>query len=129
MASKNAVKKSTVKISKVSCDTSIAQPVKPVAAPQVPVKKHVGPTARMCPLVLDGEVTASDFSSADCLTCSEFDCRFCEAEQGSGSLRSRLFAVSDRDEDEGDENEWDIMSEEEESDESGGDEGCADDDA
>lgn len=61
------------------------------ARPALP-SKPAGPTARTCPLVLDGELDASDFSPSDCLTCGEFDCRFCEAEEGSGSLRSRLFA-------------------------------------
>lgn len=66
----------------------------PEARPASP-KKPAGPTARTCPLVLDGELDAADFSPSDCLTCSEFDCRFCEAEAGSGSLRSRLFAGAD----------------------------------
>lgn len=67
---------------------------RPAAAPvaPAPVRKLAGPTARACPLVLDGEIDAADFSPSDCLTCSEFDCRFCEAEAGSGALRSRLFA-------------------------------------
>lgn len=68
------------------------------AAPAVPPpKRPAGPTAGTCPLVLDGEVEAGDFSPSDCLTCSEFDCRFCRAEEGSGTLRSRLFAVSETD--------------------------------
>ena len=54
--------------------------------------KPQGPTARSCPLVLDGEIDARDFSPADCVTCDEFDCPFCEAAHGSGALRSRLFA-------------------------------------
>ncbi len=61
----------------------------------VPPSKPAGPTARTCPLVMDGELDAADFSPSDCLTCSEFDCRFCEAEEGSGTLRSRLFAGED----------------------------------
>ena len=65
----------------------------PKPAPAAPPTKGAsGPTARTCPLVLDGESDAADVSSGDCLTCSEFDCRFCEAAEGSGPLRSRLFA-------------------------------------
>lgn len=64
----------------------------PQAAAAAP-KRPAGPSARLCPLVMDGEVDAAEFSPSDCLTCSEFDCRFCEAEQGSGALRSRLFAA------------------------------------
>jgi hypothetical protein len=69
--------------------------------PQAQARKPIGPTARACPLVLDGEVDAADFSPSDCLTCSEFDCRFSEAE-GSGPLRSRLFASGDEGDEEGD---------------------------
>ena len=65
------------------------------------VKKPAGPTAKMCPRVLDGEVDARDFSPDDCLKCEEFDCRFSEGTQGSGALRSRLFA-SDDEADDGD---------------------------
>lgn len=57
-----------------------------------PVPRPAGPSARNCPLVLDGEVDASDFSLSDCQSCGEFDCRFCRAEEGSGGLGSRLFA-------------------------------------
>ncbi len=79
------------------------EPKKPAAAPSsMPLAsaRPAGPTARTCPLVLDGEVDASDFSPSDCLTCSEFDCRYCEAEQGSGTLRSRLFDTDDGGDDE-----------------------------
>ena len=58
-------------------------------------KRPAGPSARTCPLVLDGELDAADFSPSDCLTCGEFDCRYCEAADGSGALRSRLFAGSE----------------------------------
>ncbi|MEI7900358.1 MAG: hypothetical protein WCK89_08895 [bacterium] len=73
------------------------------------VKKptFVGPLARTCPLVLDGEVDAADFSATDCLTCGEFDCLFCESRNGSGSLRSRLFAVGEDADEEGDDG-WDL---------------------
>ncbi|MDD4101268.1 MAG: hypothetical protein PHU80_01380 [Kiritimatiellae bacterium] len=63
-----------------------------------------GPTSRTCPLVLDGELDAADFSAVSCLSCDEFDCRFCEAAVGSGALRSRLFAVPDEEESDED---WD----------------------
>lgn len=69
----------------------------PVAPPAE--KRPAGPTARTCPLVLDGEVEADDFSPSDCLTCEEFDCRFCEAAEGSGALRSRLFAADEEGDD------------------------------
>ena len=69
----------------------------PVAPPAE--KRAAGPTARTCPLVLDGEVEADDFSPSDCLTCEEFDCRFCEAAEGSGALRSRLFAADEEGDD------------------------------
>ena len=89
-----------------------AAKAKPAAAPQkkptqsVPppaaMRKVIGPTARACPLVLDGEVDALDFTEVDCLTCGEFDCKFCESQPGSGSLRSRLFGGSDEGDDDAD---------------------------
>ena len=100
MAAKKTVKK--------AADATPAKKVMPAKAekkepaPLAPVKKSAGPTARTCPLVLDGEIEAEDFSPSDCLTCSEFDCRFCEAEEGSGSLRSRLSARGDDVDDDGD---------------------------
>ena len=68
-------------------------------APVIPVpNRRPGlPAARECPLVLDGEVDAADFTPRNCLACDEFDCRFCATVQGSGSLRSRLFASDDVD--------------------------------
>ena len=98
MAAKKTVKKAS--------DATPAKKEKPAKiekkapAPQTPVKNTAGPTARTCPLVLDGEIGAEDFSPSDCLTCSEFDCRFCEAEEGSGALRSRLSARDDDGDDE-----------------------------
>lgn len=62
------------------------------AAPSASRTSRTGPSARVCPLVLDGEMAPADFSPSQCVTCDEFDCRFCEAEAGSGALRSRLFA-------------------------------------
>ena len=64
-----------------------------------------GPTARSCPLVLDGEMAARDFTPAACMTCDEFDCTYCEAAQGSGALRSRLFGSGDA-EDEAEDDGW-----------------------
>lgn len=84
----------------------------PAKAPTQTVSKKVpgnaGPTVRTCPLVLDGEIETADFSPVLCLSCDEFDCRFCEAAAGSGGLRSRLFATPDEneEEEEGDD-EWD----------------------
>ncbi len=89
---KKAVKKTrpVKKASSVKPDKTL--PVKqPIASPPLPVKKVSEPTARTCPLVMDGEIDAADFSPRSCLSCDEFDCRFCEAAQGSGALRSRLF--------------------------------------
>jgi hypothetical protein len=74
------------------------------AAPKA-VARPQGPSASACPLVLDGEIDASEFSASDCFSCSEFDCRFCRAEEGSGALQSRLF-VSENEED-GEEGGWD----------------------
>lgn len=90
---------------KTAAAKDVKKPVPPRATaapapPPAPPKCPAGPTAKMCPLVLDGEVDASDFSSGDCLTCSEFDCRFCESAQGSGALRSRLFVSDDGEDDE-----------------------------
>ena len=71
---------------------SAAKPEKkPVPIPPPPAKKMNEPTARTCPLVLDGEMDAYEFTPRSCLSCDEFDCRFCEAALGSGALRSRLF--------------------------------------
>ena len=97
--------KKTVKKAAEAVPAKKAMPVKvetKAPAPQAPVKRPAGPTARTCPLVLDGEIDAEDFSPGDCLTCSEFDCRFCEAEEGSGALRSRLSARGDDADDDGD---------------------------
>ncbi|HPW74371.1 MAG TPA: hypothetical protein PLJ32_00180 [Kiritimatiellia bacterium] len=60
-----------------------------------------GPTARTCPLVLDGEISAAAFTPRACSACDEFDCRFNVTEEGSGALRSRLFAVEEEEEDGG----------------------------
>ena len=95
----------------------------PAVAPSS-VKRPVGPTARTCPLVMDGELAEEDFSSRDCLTCGEFDCRFCEAGEGSGDLRSRLFASSeDADGDAGLDDDLDFGGDETTEDEEEGDEG------
>jgi hypothetical protein len=83
----------------------------PVLDAPVSLKKAlsaVGPTARTCPLVLDGEVDAMDFSEVDCLTCGEFDCKFCESRNGSGGLRSRLFAGAEDSDGEVGDDEWDL---------------------
>lgn len=74
--------------------SAVAAQEKPVAAPQAQ-----DPTARDCPLVLDGEMDAANFTPNACLSCDEFDCCFCEAAQGSGGLRSRLFVGEDDDDD------------------------------
>lgn len=55
------------------------------------------PTAATCPLVLDGELSAARFSPKNCLSCDEFDCRFCLAEEGSGDVSS-LFGDEESDE-------------------------------
>jgi len=55
------------------------------------------PTAATCPLVLDGELSVARFSPKNCLSCDEFDCRFCLAEEGSGDLSS-LFDDEESDE-------------------------------
>jgi len=71
----------------------------PVAAPHtrevIPVEPK--PSARTCPLVLDGIMSAEDFSPRDCRSCDEFDCRFYAAEETSGGLGSRLFAPEEDD--------------------------------
>lgn len=116
MAEKKPVKKPVVKPAQAT-PKKVAAAVKPVAKPAaVPTAKTVrnvpanvkkpsviGPSARNCPLVLDGEVDALDFSDSDCLTCSEFDCRFCESQHGSGVLKSRLFAGGEEDDEADDE--------------------------
>ena len=87
-------------------------PSAPVAPPPrpAPTPQPQGPTAQMCPLVLDGEISAASFSPNKCLSCDEFDCRFSEeAAQGSGALRSRLF-LGEEDGDNGfggDDDGWD----------------------
>jgi hypothetical protein len=101
-AAKKASAAKTVAVKDVKKPVALARPAA-APAPAAPPKRPAGPTARACPLVLDGELDAADFSSGDCLTCSEFDCRFCEAEAGSGALRSRLFASEDGDGDGDDE--------------------------
>ena len=120
--------KKTVKKAADATPAKKAMPAKvekKVPAQQTPVKKPAGPTARTCPLVLDGEIDAEDFSPSDCLTCSEFDCRFCEAEEGSGALRSRLSARGDDADDDGDDgwgSDFDAEGESEGEDEDEGEE-------
>jgi hypothetical protein len=63
------------------------------------------PTAQTCPLVLDRIILEEDFSPKECFSCDEFDCRFYVAEERSGSLGGRLFAVEAGDEEEDD---WDL---------------------
>lgn len=74
------------------------------AAPVAVEPRRPVPTARNCPLVLDGEIAASAFSPEACFSCEEFDCRFSTPteERGSGALRSRTFAAEDEDSDSGD---------------------------
>ena len=71
------------------------QAVKKAAAPEVPAAPRA--SARTCPLVLDGILGAKEFSPKACFSCDEFDCRFYEAEGGSGALQSRLFVSEEGD--------------------------------
>ena len=123
MASKKTVQRGAVQKPAARKSVSVKLSVKSGSVPSAPVKKPAEPTAKTCPLVLDGEVDAADFSRSDCLTCSEFDCRFCEAEAGSGALRSRLFAASEDGEDGGDEDGWGSVPEEADEDEGGKEDG------
>ncbi len=103
MAGKKTVRKATPKSDKPKAEKKVADRTADGTPPRATtVQRAVGPSARNCPLVLDGEVDASDFSPRDCQSCSEFDCRFCQAEEGSGTLRSRLFAGEEEDGDEDD---------------------------
>jgi len=75
-------------------------PGRPVIVPPhvrevIPVEPK--PSARTCPLVLDGITAAEDFTTQHCFTCDEFDCRFYAAEERSGGLGSRLFAPEEGD--------------------------------
>ena len=94
-AGKDEVSKVAGKGKKVAAGVTRAGTAPVVPVP--PVRRPGLPSARECPLVLDGEVAAADFSPKDCRSCDEFDCRFCATEQGSGCLRSRLFASDDGD--------------------------------
>lgn len=96
VAKRPAAAKAVVKPAGQAPKAAVPRPAS-AQKPLAPPRQAAGPTARACPLVLDGEIDAADFSPGDCLTCSEFDCRFCEAEAGSGTLRSRLFAGADDD--------------------------------
>jgi len=87
-----------------------------------PLKKTLSPVARTCPLVLDGEMDAVDFSPSKCLSCDEFDCRFCDSERGSGPLRSRLFACEESDDSDGDDS-WSSDFDDAESEGAGEEEG------
>jgi hypothetical protein len=94
------VKKMVGKPMERSVERSAEKPVPAAPAERrpPPVSRPQGPTARTCPLVLDGEVDAAAFTPDACLSCDEFDCRFCEAAEGSGALRSRLFAAEEGEE-------------------------------
>lgn len=128
MASKKTIPRKAAQKPAASKSASVKLPVKSGSVPAAPVRKPAEPTAKTCPLVLDGEVDAADFSRSDCLTCSEFDCRFCEAEAGSGALRSRLFAASEDGEDGGDEDGWGSVPDEAGEDEGGSEEGEGEED-
>ncbi|MDX9866329.1 MAG: hypothetical protein RBT78_00235 [Kiritimatiellia bacterium] len=92
--------------SRVPSPAAGARPPVDAARPAAPTAgAAAGPTARTCPLVLDGEIPAAAFTPKACFTCDEFDCRFNAAEEGSGALRSRLFACEE--EEEGDEDACD----------------------
>ncbi|MCL2105014.1 MAG: hypothetical protein FWH21_08190 [Kiritimatiellaeota bacterium] len=65
------------------------------------------PSARTCPLVLDGITAPEDFSPRDCFACDEFDCRFNAVEESSSVLGSRLFAADDGDDGLGDDDDHD----------------------
>lgn len=78
---------------------AVAPAVKPMRSPRDvrAIDVAAAPTAATCPLVLDGELSAARFSPKNCLSCDEFDCRFCLAEEGSGDLSS-LFGDEESDE-------------------------------
>lgn len=85
---------------------AVAKPALAVAPKVAPVRHAsvartievaAAPTAATCPLVLDGELSAARFSPKNCLSCDEFDCRFCLTEEGSGGLAS-LFGDEESDE-------------------------------
>ena len=72
-----------------------ANPPPPMRAQEViPVEPK--PSARTCPLVLDGITAPERFTPRDCMSCDEFDCRFYSAEERSSGMGSRLF-VSEED--------------------------------
>ena len=99
MATRKSVKKAAEKKVPEKKAPSAKREVKPAPIPVPPVNRPSGPSARTCPLVLDGEMDAAEFSPKACITCDEFDCRFSEATKGSGALRSRLFAGGEDGED------------------------------
>ena len=97
--------------------TETAKTKKPAAKPAKSVQKkkpgpaqeviqvEAKPSARTCPLVLDGITSAEGFSPRDCLACDEFDCRFYAAEERSGALGSTFAADGDRDDGFGDDDD------------------------
>ena len=99
MATRKPVKKAAVKKAAEQKVPPAKRDAKPATVSKPTVKRPDGPTARSCPLVLDGELDAAEFSPNACITCDEFDCRFCEAAKGSRALRSRLFAGAEDGED------------------------------
>lgn len=99
MATRKPVKKTAEKNVSDKGVPSAKREVKPAPISVPPANRPGGPTAKTCPLVLDGEMDAAEFSPKACITCDEFDCRFCEAAKGSGALRSRLFAGGEDGED------------------------------
>jgi len=90
VAKKTSVAKKTDVVKK----TGVTKGSVKAAAP-VPVADTA--CAQNCPLVLDGLIAPEDFSRRDCFKCDEFDCRFYAAEESSGILCSRLFAVDEKD--------------------------------
>lgn len=103
-----SVKKSDVAVKPAARPVvpAVAKPALTVAPKVAPMRRAsvartievaAVPTAATCPLVLDGELLAARFSPKNCLSCDEFDCRFCLAEEGSGGLAS-LFGDEESDE-------------------------------
>ena len=82
---------------------AVMPPARVVPPPREQAKDVISvepkPSARTCPLVLDGITAPDRFSPRDCLSCDEFDCRFYAAEERSGGLGSRLFASDEGDDD------------------------------
>ena len=87
-------------------NTGAARPAAVPPREQEVIPVEAKPSARTCPMVLDGITAPEKFSPRDCLSCDEFDCRFNAVEERSLALGGmRTFDPDDGDDGFGDDDD------------------------